>query len=218
MAWRGGRNFRPRRRPGHRPLEHVSRGFTIVLMNLDLVHMRRVVINVIANALRPVVERAGRRLVITRSGRGDISLEFGLDGQGTGPCSGLVFGNMDGNIMLGAHADLRICGEDQRIEHEHASTPREVEFARFVGNTCVHELGHMIAGLEDLEGVQNAGNFMHTGRLPRSRRTRSSVRNHWAGMKSLSRTQTASLVRSIRGSRFFVDEIFTRITEETRRP
>jgi hypothetical protein len=194
----------PPRAPG------VSPDFTIVLSGLSLVRPAAVVEATIRQALGPLASQAGRVLRLSRSGAGDLTLTFDSGGHESRPCGLLFFGvEGGGDIFVGAHEDLRICCgpiRDYRTDEIDYITqilrvfePDEPEFGRFVGNTAVHELGHMISQLDHSTAPDN---FMITGNLPRGMRTRENMRRFFGGPKSFSSDQIPRLVGAIRLNQF----------------
>ena len=179
-------------------------------------------VETIRAALDPLATLAGRQLQI-HVGRGilarqaDLLLSFDAGGRETRPCAGiLILGNEGGgDIFVGAHESLRVCGgprgdprDPQGIDYvsqlEHVFENGEPEFAHFVANTCVHELGHVMA---QLDHTSDPGNFMHStptlgANLPPDRRTRENMRRHWAGRKTFTPDQARALVCAIRTGNF----------------
>jgi hypothetical protein len=79
---------------------------------------------------------------------------------------------------------------------ERVFDPDEPEFARALGNTAVHELGHMMAHLEHTD---DPNNFMYSvaglgANLPREQRTRETMRRHWARLLSFDASQSKRLM------------------------
>jgi hypothetical protein len=174
--------------------------FTLLLEDLDIVHTPRVVESVIRIALSPIARRAGRNLRLIRSGSADLSLIFDRGGRAAAPCGLLFFGNEAGEIWVGACEDLRVYGDNPRTRLQHVFSPREVAFGRFVGNTAVHELGHMIARLSHSSYRYN---FMRTGNpIPQPLRTRDNMRRYWASRCSFTPPQVRSLTSAIRTGAF----------------
>jgi OmpA family len=200
-----------------------------IARNLDLILDRgwRVrptwaLIETVRNAFEPLATRAGRELRIS-VGRGivdqsgDLTLDFDPGGRETRPCAGiLILGNEGGgNIFVGAHESLRVCGGvrgdprdpggvDFTSQLEHVFENGEVEFAQFVGNTCVHELAHLMTQMEHTSDPEN---FMFSvgslgANLPRERRTLESMRRHWGGRKSFNTQQQNKLVCAMRTGNF----------------
>jgi hypothetical protein len=192
----------------------ISPTLTIELEDGWLVRPSSVMVETIREAFDPIALQAGRKLRIhlgrgIATGPGDLTLSFDSGGRESRPCAGiLIFGNEGGGeIFVGAHESLRVCsGPIQSVDDpsdidyvsqlEHVFENGEPEFARFVGNTCVHELAHIIASIEH---SSDPNNFMFSvgslgGNLPRDRRTRESMRRHWGGPKTFSGDQIKRLV------------------------
>jgi len=205
------------------PSPRPSRAFRIVLEDVASVGSvpRRKVEETIAEAFAPLARRAGRELDLGRRPPGDLLLSFGPGGGESRPCALLILGNEGGgDIFVGAHRDLRVCGLPERLpdpsglglsdevsyapQIERVFDDDEPEFGRFVGNTAVHELGHMIATLEHTNDPDNY--MLSVGRtganLPRERRNRTSMRFHWAGTKSFTSDQADRLVGAIRTGQY----------------
>jgi hypothetical protein len=189
----------------------VPHAFTIALNNLYIVGPRSAVFDTIRQALEPLTVQAGRELQLGRQGSSDLELNFDAGGHESRPCGFNILGNEGGeDIFVGAHEDLRVCcgprrdplnpGEiDYFTQVKRVFDPDEPEFGRFVGNTAVHELGHIMA---QLEHTPVRSNFMYSGNLPQGMRTMQSMRQHWAGQKSLSSDQNHRLVEAIRTNQF----------------
>jgi hypothetical protein len=192
----------------------ISPTLTIELEDGWLVRPASVMMLTIREAFAPIAVQAGRELQIhlgrgIATGPGDLNLHFDPGGRETRPCAGiLIMGNEGGgDIFVGAHESLRVCsGPIQSVDDpsdidygsqlEHVFENGEPEFARFVGNTCVHELAHIIAKIEH---TADPNNFMFSvgslgGNLPRDRRTRESMRRHWGGPKTFNSAQIKKMV------------------------
>jgi len=192
----------------------ISPPLTIELEDGWMVRPASIMVLTIREALAPIASQAGRKLQIhlgtgVATGRGDLNLHFDSGGRETRPCGGiLIFGNEGGGgIFVGAHESLRVCnGSVQSVDDpsdidygsqlEQVFENGEPEFARFVGNTCVHELAHIIAKIEH---TADPDNFMFSvgslgGNLPRDRRTRESMRRHWGGPKTFTSDQIKRMV------------------------
>lgn len=151
----------------------VNPTFTLFLNNPQLVRPTDVLRERIRQGLQPLVSAAGRRLSIISSrlfgGSIDVSLTFlrgatrDIFGPG-GQHSALgVTSPWGGDINVDVHLDARVGGRvmiPRRVAEHRAiqdfGTPAEllfqngeVEFALFVANTCLHELGHVIGDLPD---------------------------------------------------------------------
>jgi hypothetical protein len=189
---------------------------TIVLEDLNTVQPSRAVVDTIRQAIEPLARRAGRTLQFGRHAPGDLTLSFDPGGRESRPCGILILGNEGGgDIFVGAHKDLRVCGGPQRdperpgeIDYvsqiERVFDEEEEAFGRFVGNTAVHELGHLMAQLDHTSGPSN---YMHSqgalgANLPREMRTRANMRRHWAGRKNFTADQARTLTEAIRTGRF----------------
>lgn len=193
----------------------VNPKFTIALNKIGLVRNTDTLVQVVRSAFEPLVKRAGRKLTFVRTHvstqQGDMALHFQRSGHETKPCGVLFFGNEGGgDIWVGAHKDLRVCGGPRRVGRgpegiDYVSQivrvfePDEPEFARFVGNTVVHELGHMLAQLPHVSGRDN---YMYSvesigANLPKQLRTRETMRRHWAGPKVFDDNQKQKLICAI---------------------
>jgi hypothetical protein len=194
----------------------VTGPFVIVLENVGIVPRAKIVEDTIGQAIEPSAQGAGRQLRLTRSPPGDLGLDFDPGGSERQPCALLILGNEGGGeIFVGAHRDLRVCsgpqgapqdpeGIDHVSQFENVFDPQEPEFARFVGGTAVHELGHQIA---QLPHITDRHNFMDSGaqrgaNLPRHLRTRDLMRRHWSEQKSFSSGQIQQLQDAIRTGQF----------------
>lgn len=190
--------------------------FTIVLQDLGFVRPARAVIETVREAFDPLARQAGRTLVIRRSPPGDVDLVFDTGGHETRPCGLLILGNEGGgDIFVGAHEDLRVCsgpqgdpsspnGLDYTSQIVRVFDEEEPIFGRFVGNTAVHELAHIMA---QVAHTGDRSNFMFSvgstgGNLPRGLRTRETMRQHWAGRKTFDQSQAQALITSIRNRQF----------------
>ena len=186
--------------------------FRIVLQNVSVTGHPSVVERVIRSAFGPLADRAGRRLEFGRSGGGDLDLVFDPGGRPDRPCALSILGNEDGSIFVGAMAELRVCSGPQggprnpnyTSQLAHVFDPDEPLFGRALGNTSVHELGHMIASLEH---TADTFNYMYAvgsigANLPRSHRTLQTMRSHWAGSKEFTAGQKNRLVAAIATNRF----------------
>jgi hypothetical protein len=186
----------------------LAKEVTLVLVDVGMVRRAKVLEQTIQDALGSLARRAGRELEIARSlgmTVGDLTLTFDRSVRETRPCGLLILGNEGGgDVFVGAMEDLRVCGgpqgdpgdPDYASQIERVFDPDEPEFARAVGNTAVHELGHMIAKLEHTE---DPNNFMYSvgslgANLPRERRTRAAMRRHWARRLSFTDDQAKRLV------------------------
>jgi len=192
----------------------ISPTLTIELEDGGLVRRADVIVQTIRDAFAPIAAQAGRKLQIhlgrgIATGRGDLNLHFDPGGREMRPCAGiLILGNEGGGeIFVGAHESLRVCsGPIQSVDDpsdidyvsqlQHVFENGETEFARFVGNTCVHELAHIVA---QIEHTADPDNFMFSvgslgGNLPRDRRTLESMRRHWAGPKTFNAAQIKKMV------------------------
>jgi hypothetical protein len=185
----------------------------IILEDVFIVPQFRVVEDTIRQAIEPIANAAGRQLQFARRPPGDLSLLFDLGGRGSGPCTLLILGNEGGGeIFVGAHEELRVCSGPQGTpdnpdyvsQLERVFSRGEAEFARFVGNTAVHELAHLMV---QMPHTSDRGNFMHShprlgANLPQNLRTLQSMRRHWAGTKTFTAGQILLLQEAIRTGRF----------------
>jgi hypothetical protein len=201
---------------------HIAKTLNLLLENGWRVRPTKVMVDTIRTALGPLAVRAGRELQINvgqgiLSWQADLTLDFDPGGRETRPCAGiLILGNEGGGeIYVGAHESLRLCngpqgdprdpgGIDYASQLQHVFENGEPEFARFVANTCVHELGHDMA---QLPHTADPDNFMFASRrlganLPRERRTIQAMRRHWAGPKSFTPTQQQALVCAMQTGNF----------------
>jgi len=195
---------------------------TIELEDGWLVRPASAMVLAIREAFAPIASQAGRELHIHLgrgivTGSGDLNLHFDSGGRERGPCAGiLIMGNEGGgDIFVGAHESLRVCSgpvqsidDPSDIDHvsqlEHVFENGEPEFARFVANTCVHELAHIIAKIEH---TSDPNNFMFSvpgqgANLPRHLRTRENMRRHWGGRKTFDSDQTKKMVCAMRTGYF----------------
>jgi len=197
----------------------ISPTLTIELDDGWLVRPAAVMIQTIRDAFTPIAAQAGRQVDIhlgrgIATGPGELTLHFDRGGRESRPCAGiLIMGNEGGGeIFIGAHESLRVCGTgfDDPTDIRHGSQletvfePGEDAFARFVGNTCVHELAHLIA---QIEHTADPGNFMFSvpgvgGNLPRDKRTRAAMRQHWGGPKTFNSGQIRKLACAMRTGYF----------------
>jgi hypothetical protein len=187
----------------------ISPTLTIELDEGWRVRPSSVVVQTIREAYDPIAQKAGRKLRIhvgrgIATGPADLTLSFAAEGGQSDPCSGLLIFGMEGGgtIFVGAHEALRVCndptlgvGDPSNVNHgspmDYVFENGEPEFARFVGNTCVHELAHIIAKLKD---GTDPTNFMFNGNLPQDQRTRESMRRFWSGRLTFNADQTKRLV------------------------
>ncbi|HEY9206912.1 MAG TPA: DUF4157 domain-containing protein [Candidatus Methanoperedens sp.] len=201
--------FRKAKKQQTRP-PGVSQTLTIVLSGLSHVRPSHEVVETIREAIEPLSRQVGRELRFRPSGSGDISLAFDAGGNESRPCGFLILGvEGGGDIFVGAHEDLRVCCGpifdpitreiDYITQILRVFEPDEAEFGRFVGNTAVHELGHIMS---QLDHVSSRDNFMATGNLPRNMRTQQNMRRYWAGRKTFSSDQITRLVQAIRNNQF----------------
>ena len=200
----------------------VPRIFRIVLEDLTSVRSgRSQVEGKVTQEFGPLAKRAGRDLEVRRQPPGDLLLSFTTLGGESRPCGGVMFmGNEGGGeIYVGAHRDLRVCGTTERrldpsgqptdeIAYadplERVFDESEPEFGMFVGNTAVHELGHIAAKLSHTSA---ADNYMFAvksvgANLPEARRTKKSMRLHWGGPKTFTPGQADLLVAAIQSNQF----------------
>jgi hypothetical protein len=207
----------------------IARVLTLVLVDAHRARPTWALVEHIREAIAPLANRAGRELrivqqrILERSG--ELSLTFEPGGRGNKPCGGLsILGDEAGeSVYVGAHEELRVCGESQgdprdpmnwedphgprHLEHvsqlEHVFENGEPEFARFVANTAVHELGHIMAKLEHTE---DRTNFMFdqggSANLPRELRTRESMRRYWSSRLTFNSDQERRLVCAIQTGNF----------------
>ena len=193
--------------------------FQIVLDNLSTTVRstpKAEVETTITDAFGPLAKAAGRELKLVRRAPGELLLDFDSGGAGARPCAWTVLGNEGGGeIFVGAHRDLRVCGSPERVPDpsglqltdeldyqpaiDFVFDENEKEFGRFVGNTAVHELGHMIAKLPH---TSDKDNYMFavgkTGaNLPQSLRTRAAMRLHWGSPMTFNSGQADQLTKAI---------------------
>ncbi len=180
--------------------------FILSLENVTVVRHWRIIEATIRHTLGPLVQRAGRSLMLGRRIPADIVLTFDRGGRESRPCQMLILGNEGGgDIFVGAHRDLRVCGVPQlnrRTGHvDHGSQMQRVfeddqpQFARFVANTAIHEMGHVMG----LSHVADRSNFMFSdgssgANLPRAQRTLQTMRRHWAGAKRFNPAQKQRII------------------------
>jgi len=192
----------------------ISPTLTIELEGGTMVRPFSVMVETIREAFDPIASQAGRKLRIhlgrgIATGGADLTLHFDRGGREMRPCAGiLILGNEGGgDIFVGAHESLRVCSghiqsvdDPSDIDHdsqfENVFENGEPEFARFVGNTCVHELAHIIA---QIAHTDDPDNFMFSvgslgGNLPQDRRTRESMRLRWGGRKTFNSAQIKKMV------------------------
>jgi hypothetical protein len=192
------------------------RKLRIVLENVGIVRPRAVVEQTIIDAFHPAAVLAGREIELAYSPPGDAELTFDRGGRATRPCGLMILGNEGGgDIFVGAHADLRVCGTPEMdpatggVDHasprlEHVFDPAEPAFGRFVGGTAVHELGHVMA---QLPHTADRGNYMHSegslgANLPEHLRTLETMRRHWGGTKTFSGSQIRLLAQAMMAGPF----------------
>jgi len=200
----------------------IARVLNVLLENAWRVRPTAILIDTTRVALEPLASRAGRELriiighgILERSA--DLGLHFDPGGRETRPCAGiLILGNEGGGeIYVGAHESLRVCGGprgdprdpggiDYVSQLEHVFENGEPEFARFVANTCVHELAHLMA---QVDHTSDPNNFMYSvgslgANLPRERRTRETMRAHWGGRKTFTGQQASAIVCAMQTGNF----------------
>lgn len=206
--------------PDERSVEirvQVAAEFLVVLRDVSIVRNTRVLIERVESELRPIAQRAGRTLKVTRSilgnSEGDVTLTFNRGGHETRPCGVLFLGEEGGgNIWVGAHEDLRVCGSprltDQGVDYvptiQRAFDPEEPLFAHFVANTVLHEIGHILASLPH---TSDPDNYLFSkgstgANLPRAVRNRDRMREHFAGKKSYSAEQIRKMACAIRSAHY----------------
>jgi hypothetical protein len=179
-----------------------------------IVRPAHVMVETVREAFDPIAAKAGRKLQIhlgrgIATGRGDLNLHFDPGGREMRPCSETLLMGSDGSadIQVGAHESLRVCGDPTLgvddpsdvnfgSQFEPVFENGEREFARFVGNTCVHELAHIIAKIEH---TPDPDNFMFAvgspgANLPKDQRTREGMRRHWGGPKTFNAAQIKKMV------------------------
>jgi hypothetical protein len=157
--------------------------------------------------LDPLATRAGVRLVISITGRhrGDLNLRFDSEAPARpGVCTRpryVIFGNEGGEeVYVREYMSLRVCGpanpktgkQDTRKVLTYGSV-----LGRALANCALHELGHIIADFEDLKNMPT--NYMFSGTEPDTfHRTRSSMRDFYAGHQTFNPDQKETIVRQIK--------------------
>jgi hypothetical protein len=191
--------------------------FTIGLHNLNIVRPSSEVVQTIRDAFEQLVNLAGKQLQFSHSGSEDIELTFDGEISQPQPCAFTILGiSGGGDIAVGDLQNLRVCCGpirdpsnpshiDYITQFRRLFDPEEPEFGRCVGNTAVHELGHMIAGFDNHSNDPN--NFMYQvpfihSNLPRRWRTLEHMRWHWAGPKQFTSEQQNLLIQAIKTGTF----------------
>jgi hypothetical protein len=189
--------------------------FTIALDGIGRVGPSSETRETIREAMEPLARAAGKRLRLSPGGQGDVTLMFAGGGESR-PCGRFLILGMEGggSIFVQAHADVRVCcgpirdpstGEiDYTTQIRRVFDDSETGFGRFIGNTAVHELGHLMANLSHTSTMSN---FMYSGArygagLPPSMRTRDRLRRHFSAHLNFNAVQQRQLAATIRANRF----------------
>jgi hypothetical protein len=172
---------------------------------------RAEVIVEIRRVMGPLVEAAGKRLIITTGPhRGDLNIEFDSETDTTsgGICNGKssILGEDAGEaVFVRAHKALRVCGpikgNAKRLDTRRVLTASWL-LGPALASTAIHELGHFIASLDH---VNDAANFMSTMGPPKDQRTMASQREFWAGRKTFLESQRKKLVEQLRKEEWLGD-------------
>jgi hypothetical protein len=193
----------------------IAKVLTLVLENAYLVRPTYVLVSTIREALAPLVQQAGRELKIVQQRilpqQGELTITFFPGGGGPRLCGVRILGqDAGGAVWVGAHEAMRACGDihgdpqdPQDLDHSSQIDPLfdngEPEFARFVANTAVHELGHIMANLEH---SLDRYNFMSNEDLPFELRNRDNLRQFYSSRLHFDAAQVHRLVCAIQTGDF----------------
>lgn len=190
----------------------IAKVLTIVLENAHLARPTYAVVAAIREAIQPLVRQAGRELKIVQQRilpqDGELTITFDGGGGGTRLCGVRILGQDAGGIIyVGAHKAMRACGghrggpddPDHDSQVDQLFDNGEPEFAQFVANTVVHELGHMMA---QLEHSADRYNYMSNEDLPLELRTRDNLRKFYSSRLHFDGAQMKRLVCAIETSNF----------------
>src|SRR5262245_60664655 len=185
---------------------------TIVLEDAYLVRPTHVLISAIREPLDPLVKQAGRELKVIQQRilprQGELTITFTPNGRGTRLCGTRILGQDAGGIIfVGAHLAMRACGgvrggpdsPDYTNQIDALFDNGTPEFARFVANTAVHELGHMM-GIP--EHSLDRFNYMSNEDLPDDLRTRDNLRRFYSMRLHFDDDQIRRLLCAIQTSNF----------------
>lgn len=109
---------------------------------------------VMREGLGPLAEQAHRVLKFSSSthAENDLEVNFIDDSVKLEPCKGhiRILGNEGGGeVMVNAHAELRVCVGG--VAREYVFQGADPDLARALGNTAVHELGHLLGLLHSTD-------------------------------------------------------------------
>jgi peptidoglycan hydrolase-like protein with peptidoglycan-binding domain len=142
--------------------------FTIVLKGVDTLHNRGIIVQTIREGLKDVCREAGKKLNILidrgiERKRGDLVVDFNRVLENKGPGIVNFFGeasDTSARVNLDEHYSRRlergirnrvvfeggrkVFAPDYTSQIQSLFDFDEPEFARFIGNTALHEIGHML--------------------------------------------------------------------------
>jgi hypothetical protein len=189
----------------------IARVLTIVLENAHLVRPTSVLIAAIREPLDPLVKQAGRELQVIQQRilprQGELTITFTAQ-QSNRLCGTRILGQDAGGIVfVGAHEAMRACGgvrggpdsPDYNNQVDPLFDNGQPEFARFVANTAVHELGHML-GIP--EHSLDRFNYMSNEDLPDDLRTGDNLRKFYSMRLHFDDNQKRRLVCAIQTGNF----------------
>lgn len=185
----------------------IAKVLTLVLEGAHFVRPTHELVKAIREVLEPIVRQAGRELKIVQQRilprDGELTITFDPGGGGTRLCGVRILGQDAGGVVfVGAHKAMRVCGgitgdpdDPGGLNHDNQIEPifdnGQPEFARFVANTTIHELGHIMAKLEH---SSDRFNYMSNEDLPADLRTRENLVKFYSGRLRFEPTQINRLV------------------------